>query len=89
MLRWTLPALSACVARHGWRVDDAVEEPLSLVAAGSQIGMVRALYRRHAHRGLQRRISIGAGWLRLLTAPATRRAGVSIYLSASRVNNFK
>ena len=84
VLRWTLPALSACVTRHGWRVDDAIEEPLSWVAASSQIGMVRALYRRHADRGLQRRISIGAGWLRLMTAPSTRRAGVSIYLSASR-----
>jgi SAM-dependent methyltransferase len=84
VLRWTLPALSACVERHGWRVDTAVEEPLSWVAASSQIGMVRAIYGGHADRGLQRRLSIGVGWLRLLTAPSTRRAGVSIYVSASR-----
>jgi SAM-dependent methyltransferase len=84
VLRWTLPALRACVERHGWRVDTAIEEPLSWVAASSQIGMVRAMYRRHADRGLRRRISIGIGWLRLLAASSTRRAGVSLYLSGSR-----
>ena len=84
VLRWTLPALRACVERHGWRVDTAVEEPLSWVAASSQIGMVRAIYGRYADRGLRRRISIGIGWLRLLAASSGRRAGVSLYLSASR-----
>jgi 2-polyprenyl-3-methyl-5-hydroxy-6-metoxy-1,4-benzoquinol methylase len=84
VLRWTLPALSACVERHGWRVETAIEEPLSWVAAGSQIGMVRALYGGHVNRGLARRISIGVGWLRLLAAASTRPAGVSLYLSASR-----
>jgi len=84
VLRWTLPALRACVERHGWEVEAAIEEPLSWVAASSQIGMVRAIYGRHADSGLRRRISIGVGWLRLLAAASTHRAGVSLYLSARR-----
>jgi SAM-dependent methyltransferase len=84
VLRWTLPALRAIVGRHGWRVLSAVEEPLSRVAAGSQIGVVRAMYRRHPDSPVRRRLSIALGRLRVLAAPATRRAGVAIYLSASR-----
>jgi SAM-dependent methyltransferase len=83
VLRWTIPALRAVVARHGWRVVDAIEEPFSWIAAGAQIGIVRATYRGQLNRPLGRRVSIGLGWLRLLTTPG-RRAGVSIYLCAVR-----
>jgi SAM-dependent methyltransferase len=84
VLRWTFPALRAIVTRHGWRVLSAVEEPLSWVAAGSQIGLVRAMYRGQLDSPLGRRLSIALGWLRVLTAPATRRSGASIYMSANR-----
>jgi SAM-dependent methyltransferase len=84
VLRWTLPALRAIVSRHGWRVLSAAEEPLSWLAAGSQIGVVRAMYRGHLDSPVRRRLSIALGWLRVLTAPTTRRAGVAIYLSARR-----
>jgi SAM-dependent methyltransferase len=82
VLRWTLPALRAVVERHGWRVVAAEEEPLSIVAAGSHVGVARAMYRRHIHDRIRRRLSIALAWLSVLTAPASRRAGVSIYLSA-------
>jgi SAM-dependent methyltransferase len=83
VLRWTLPALRALVERHGWRVETALEEPFSWVAAGSHIGIVRAIYRGDMDKPLRRRRDIARGWWRLLTSPS-RRAGVSIYLCAVR-----
>jgi len=79
--RWTLAALSALLPRHGWRVETAIEEPFSWVAAGSQIGIARATYRKQLARPLGRRASIAVGWFRLLCAPA-HRAGVSLYVAA-------
>ena len=79
--RWTLPALTALLPRHGWRIDTAIEEPFSWTAAASQIGIARATYRGELARPLGRRVSIALGWLRLLREPA-RRAGVSLYVAA-------
>ena len=79
--RWTLPALTAFLPRHGWHVETAIEEPFSWIAAGSQIGIARAIYRRQLAQPLGRRVSIVLGWLRLLRAPA-HRAGVSLYVAA-------
>ena len=84
VLRWTLPALDAILTRRGWRVLSAVEEPLSWRGATSQIGVTHAMYRGKLANPLARRVSIVAGFLRLLTAPRTRRAGISLYLSAIR-----
>jgi hypothetical protein len=42
------------------------------------------MYRGHLDSPVRRRLSIALGWLRVLTAPTTRRAGVAIYLSARR-----
>jgi SAM-dependent methyltransferase len=83
VLRWTLPALRAVVERHGWRVTSAIEEPFSWVAAGSHIGVARALYRGELDDPIRRRLDIAVAWLRLLMTPG-RRAGVSLYLSAVR-----
>jgi len=83
VLRWTLPALEALVARHGWRVLTAMEEPFSWVAAASQIGIARAMYRGDTESPVGRRLSIATGWLRLLSA-ADHRSGASIYLCAER-----
>ena len=83
VLRWTLPALRAVVARHGWRVVEAMEEPFSWVAAGSQIGIARAIYHGRLDSPLGRRMSIAGAWLSLLMTPGAR-AGVSLYLCAIR-----
>lgn len=83
VLRWTLPALRALAARHGWRVETAMEEPFSWVAAASQVGVVRATYRGRLAHPLARRASIAQAWLRLLCTPA-RRAGVSLYVCFAR-----
>jgi SAM-dependent methyltransferase len=82
VLRWTLNAFRALFERHGWRVLAAEEEPLSLVAAGSHIGIARAIHRHQLDRPLYRRAAIARAWLDLITAPAARHAGVSLYLSA-------
>ena len=82
VLRWTLPALRAFFDRRGWRVLSAEEEPLSLVAAGSHVGVARAIHRRQLQHPLRRRVAIAGAWLDLLRAPAERRAGMSLYLSA-------
>lgn len=81
--RWTLPALGAVCARHGWRVTRAIEEPFSWTAAGSHIGIARAQHRRVLDHPLWRRLSLAIGWWRLMRSPA-RRHGVSLYLSAVR-----
>lgn len=82
VLRWTLPALQAVAARHGWTVVSAVEEPFSWTAAASQIGIARSIYRRHVDRPVLRRLHIVLAWLRLLLH-RERRAGVALYLSAT------
>ena len=82
VLRWTLPALGAVVERHGWRVVNAIEEPFSWIAAGSHIGVVRAIYRGDMDAPLRRRLNIALGWWRLLMAPR-RRAGISLYVCAT------
>jgi len=40
-LRWTEPALRAFLRRHGWRVVEFVEEPLSVVGAASHLAALR------------------------------------------------
>jgi 2-polyprenyl-3-methyl-5-hydroxy-6-metoxy-1,4-benzoquinol methylase len=84
VLRWTLPALRASVTRNGWKVLVATEEPLSRVAAASQIGIVRAMYRGKLRNPIARRFSIGLGWARVLSAGPEHRSGTSLYLSAAR-----
>jgi 2-polyprenyl-3-methyl-5-hydroxy-6-metoxy-1,4-benzoquinol methylase len=84
VLRWTLPALRAVAARHGWSVATAMEEPFSWVAAASQIGIAQSTYRQHLHRPLRRRLNIALAWMRLLMN-RDRRAGVALYVSATRV----
>jgi 2-polyprenyl-3-methyl-5-hydroxy-6-metoxy-1,4-benzoquinol methylase len=81
VLRWTLPALQAVAVRHGWTVLSAREEPFSWIAAASQIGVARSIYRRHADHPVMRRLNIASAWLRLLMH-GERRAGVALYLSA-------
>jgi SAM-dependent methyltransferase len=83
VLRWTLPALGAVLARCGWAVEAAIEEPFSWVAAGSHVGIVRASYRGELARPVARRVSIAVAWLRLL-ASASMRHGTSIYVSARK-----
>jgi SAM-dependent methyltransferase len=83
VLRWTLPALRAVVTRHGWEVIDAIEEPFSWVAAGSHVGVARAIYRGQLESPIARRVSIAVGWLRLLLA-AQQLAGMSLYVHAVR-----
>jgi SAM-dependent methyltransferase len=83
VLRWTLPALRAVVARHGWVITEAMEEPFSWVAAGSHIGIARAIHHGQLDRPLGRRMSIAAAWLRLLLTPGAR-AGMSLYVCAVR-----
>jgi SAM-dependent methyltransferase len=83
VLRWTLPAFRAFFARHHWTLLAAEEEPLSIVAAASHVGIARSIHRRHLRHPLRRRLTIARAWLDVLTAPAARRAGVSLYLSAS------
>jgi SAM-dependent methyltransferase len=82
VLRWTLPALRAFFLRRGWRVLSTEEEPLSLVAAGSHVGIARAIHHQTLQHPLLRRLAIVRAWLDLVRAPATRRAGMSLYLSA-------
>jgi SAM-dependent methyltransferase len=81
--RWTLPALRALLARSGWRVTVATEEPFSWTAAASQIGVARAIYRGRLNHPLMRRAYIAAAWLGLALEPR-RRCGVSLYASAVR-----
>jgi SAM-dependent methyltransferase len=83
VLRWTLPALRAWFARRGWRVLSAEEEPLSLIAAGSHVGVARAIHRRCVRHPLRRRAAIARAWLDVLFAPAAQRAGMSLYVSAT------
>lgn len=83
VLRWTIPALGAVAARHGWRVAVAMEEPFSWTAAGSHIGLARAIHHGQGQRPLGRRLHIGAAWLRLLMTPRYR-AGMSLYMCAVR-----
>jgi hypothetical protein len=84
VLRWTRPALSALLTRHGWQVEQVVEEPFSWVAAASQIAAVRATYRGELHHALWRRLSLLMAWLRLLNASDELRHGVSLYVKASQ-----
>jgi SAM-dependent methyltransferase len=84
VLRWTMPALRACVTQNGWEVLAEVEEPFSPVAAASQTGIVRAMYRGEFDKPIGRRLCLGIAWLRILTAPSEHRSGTSIYLSARR-----
>jgi 2-polyprenyl-3-methyl-5-hydroxy-6-metoxy-1,4-benzoquinol methylase len=81
VLRWTTSALHAVVARHGWRVVTAMEEPFSWLAAGSHIGIARAIHRGQLNDPLRRRASIAAAWIRLLVN-AGRYAGMSLYMCA-------
>jgi SAM-dependent methyltransferase len=83
VLRWTLPALRAAVTRHGWDVIDAIEEPFSWVAAGSHIGVARAIHRGQLGHPVARRVSIAMAWLRLLRT-AGQHAGMSLYLCARK-----
>jgi len=83
VLRWTLPAFRAFFARHRWTVLAAEEEPLSIVAAASHIGVARAIYRQQLRNPLRRRLAIARAWLDVMAAPAARRAGISLYVSAS------
>jgi SAM-dependent methyltransferase len=83
VLRWTLPALGAVLARRGWDVETSIEEPFSWVAAGSHIGIVRATYRDELAQPMARRASIALGWMKLLASPS-RHHGTSIYVSARR-----
>jgi SAM-dependent methyltransferase len=82
--RWTLPALQALLERAGWFVMTAVEEPFSWVAAASQIGIARAIYRKRLADPVARRAYIAAAFLRLALQPA-RRAGMSLYATARRM----
>jgi SAM-dependent methyltransferase len=83
VLRWNLAALRDFFERQGWRVLAAEEEPLSLVAAGSHVGIARSIHRRLFKHPLGRRATIARAWLDLMTAPSTRRAGMSLYFSAT------
>ncbi len=83
VLRWTLPALGAALSRNGWDVQAAMEEPFSWVAAGSHVGVARAIQRRQLHDPIRRRASIAIGWLRLLAMPSFH-AGMSLYVCAVR-----
>lgn len=83
VLRWTLPALGAVLARCGWDVQTAIEEPFSWVAAGSHVGIARATSRGELARPVARRVSIAVGWMRLLASPS-RHHGTSIYVSAQK-----
>ena len=83
VLRWSIPALRAFITRQGWRVEEVMEEPFSWVAAGSHIGVARAIHRGQLHHPVNRRLSIAIAWLRLLRSPASR-AGMSLYLRAVR-----
>jgi SAM-dependent methyltransferase len=83
VLRWTLPALGALLARCGWDLEAAIEEPFSWVAAGSHVGIARAMYRGELARPVARRVSIVVAWFRLL-ASASERHGTSIYVSARK-----
>lgn len=83
VLRWTLPALGAVLARCGWDVEAAIEEPFSWIAAASHVGIARAMYRGELARPLARRVSIVVAWLRLLGS-ASERHGTSIYVSARK-----
>ena len=84
VLRWTLPALQAIAARHGWTTVTAVEEPLDRGGAASHIGVARAIYRGALQRPLLRRLTIAAGWATIGFAPASRRAGTSLYFVGQR-----
>jgi SAM-dependent methyltransferase len=83
VLRWSIPALRAFTTRQGWHVEEVMEEPFSWVAAGSHIGVARAIHRGQLHHPVHRRLSIAIAWLRLLMSP-TSRAGMSLYLRAVR-----
>ena len=82
--RWTLPALRALLERAGWHVTTAGEEPFSWVAAASQIGIARAIYRKRLADPVVRRAYVAAAFLRLAAQPG-RRAGVSLYTTARRM----
>jgi hypothetical protein len=83
VLRWTLPAFRAFFARHQWTTLAVEEEPLSLAAAASHVGVARSIHRHHLRHPLRRRLTIARAWLDVMSAPAARRAGVSLYVSAS------
>jgi SAM-dependent methyltransferase len=83
VLRWTLPALGALLERHGWATLAAIEEPFSLIAAASHIGVARAIDAGFVRSPLRRRAGIAAAWVRLLATPS-RHAGMSLYVTAER-----
>ena len=82
--RWTLPALRALLERAGWHVATAVEEPFSWIAAASQIGIARAIYRKRLADPVARRAYVAGAFVRLALQPG-RRAGVSLYTTARRM----
>jgi len=84
VLRWTLPALKAAAARHGWTPVTAIEEPLDWVGATSHIGVARAMYRGVLGDPIRRRLTIAGAWASLALAPRSRRSGVSLYFVARR-----
>ena len=48
------PCASRCRERHGWEIEEAMEEPFSWVAAGSHIGIARAIHHGRLDRPLGR-----------------------------------
>jgi hypothetical protein len=83
VLRWTRASLTSLLERHGYAVASSMEEPTSWTAAASQIGVVRAMYRRRLNNALLRRLDLAVAWGQLLFAPS-RRVGACIYVHAVR-----
>lgn len=87
VLRWTIPALRRFLEAHGWKVINAVEEPLDWVAASSQIGITRAMYNGYLNSPIRRRLSLVRARAQLLMEVLRRHTtGLSIYILAERSN---
>ncbi len=83
VLRWTIPALRFFLESRGWRVIEAVEEPLAWVGASSHLAITRAMYGSYIQHPLHRRLGIARAMLQTLLAYPWIR-GLSLYVLAER-----
>lgn len=87
VLRWTIPALRKFLEAQGWTVITALEEPLDWVAASSQIGITRAMYKGYLNSPIRRRLSLVRARAQLVMEVMRRHTtGLSIYVLAERSN---
>lgn len=82
-LRWTPRALELFLGRHGWRVESAVYEPLSITGAAAHLACLRGLGNGRSPGRWRRRLETCLLMLKL--AGARRRlTGIRLLVTARR-----